>query len=200
MINLDEKDRYEIALMDKIHNFIDNPIVFGATGFFQSSPYRRMECNNIYTLGLQQFTDKNEKFKDAKPGLIRAFSEIDLKQVIDIQKRVEESSGELTKTDVSVIETDTFLKSIYKQETFFSLFAEQSSLYDLIWEHLKEPSQDESSFEENAARILRYILRRPTPVRVRLTVEDNKDNLNNSEKKKSTKKLIKNITDLSLLR
>ena len=111
----------------------------------------------------------------------------------------------MQKTDVSVIETDTFLKSIYKQETFFSLFAEQSSLYDLIWEHLKEPSQDESSFEENAARILRYILRRPTPVRVRLTViedpkEDNKDNQNNSEKKKSTTKLIKSITDLSLLR
>ena len=34
VINLDEDDRYEIALMDKIHNFIDNPIVFGATGFF----------------------------------------------------------------------------------------------------------------------------------------------------------------------
>ena len=78
MINLDKNDRYEIALMDKIHNFIDNPIVFGATGFFQSTPYRRMECNRIYTLGLQQFSSDDEKFKEARQGLIRAFSEIDL--------------------------------------------------------------------------------------------------------------------------
>ena len=93
----------------------------------------------------------------------------------------------MTKTDVSAIETDTFLKSIYGQETFFTLFAEQSSLYDLIWELLKEPSNDYSSFEENAARILRYILRRPTPVRVRL-FEENKEDDKNKTNTNATKK------------
>ena len=146
-----------------------------------------MECNRIYTLGLQQFATDDEKFKEARQGLIRAFSEIDLKQVNEIQNRVNNSSGELTKTDVGVIETETFLKSIYKQETFFSLFAEQSGLYDLIWEHLKEPSQDESSFEEQAARILRYILRRPTPVRVRL-FEEKEEEKKGDKKTNATKK------------
>ena len=31
--NLDENDRYEVALVSRIDNFDDNPIVFGATGF-----------------------------------------------------------------------------------------------------------------------------------------------------------------------
>ena len=33
VFNLDEKDRYEVALINSIENFQDNPIVFGTTGF-----------------------------------------------------------------------------------------------------------------------------------------------------------------------
>ena len=88
MFNLDEKDRYEVALINQINNFEDNPIVFGATGFFQSTPYRTMECNRIYTLGLQQYSKKNDEAEKARQGLMRAFSEIDLQQVIFIKKKL----------------------------------------------------------------------------------------------------------------
>ena len=77
---------------------------------------------------------------------MRAFSEIDLYQVIKINTKIQEATGELTKADLGDIEIETVTKSIYNAETFFSLFAEQSDLYDQIWERLKEPSQDKSSF------------------------------------------------------
>ena len=124
--NLDEKDRYEVALVSRIDNFDDNPIVFGATGFFQLTPNRHMVCNRIHTLGLQQFdSDK------ARRGLMRAFSEIDLFQVVSINEKI--IAGEASQSDLGDIETETFMKSIFREETFFSLFAEQKGLYDLIY-------------------------------------------------------------------
>ena len=71
---------------------------------------------------------------------MRAFSEIDLWQDVKIEKKINTNTGELTKAEVEDIETETFTKSIFREETFFSLFAEQSGLYDFIWERLKEPS------------------------------------------------------------
>ena len=84
---------------------------------------------------------------------MRAFSEIDLFQVVSIKEKI--MAGEASQSDLGDIETETFMKSIFREETFFSLFAEQKGLYDLIYQRLKEPSQDQSSsfLNENTTRI-----------------------------------------------
>ena len=121
---------------------------------------------------------------------MRAFSEMDLFQVVSIKEKI--MAGEASQSDLGDIETETFMKSIFREETFFSLFAEQKGLYDLIYQRLKEPSQDQSSsfLNENTTRIMKFILRRPTPVRV-------KDD--NNQSAIGTKRF-EHITDMSLLR
>ena len=55
---------------------------------------------------------------------MRAFSEIDLSQVVTIKEKIKNTTGRLELSDLGDIETETFIKSIFREETFFSLFAE----------------------------------------------------------------------------
>ena len=82
-------------------------------------------------------------------------------------------SGDYTKADFGEIEPETYTTTTFYDETFFSLFAENAQLYDLIFDNLKAQNnsgagsteEGEKSQVEIDLRMLRYMLRRPTPVR-----------------------------------
>ena len=56
-------------------------------------------------------------------------------QVSKLKRHVR--NDELTKNDLVSIETESYIKTIFKKETFFSIFIELAPIFDLIYDDLK---------------------------------------------------------------
>ena len=108
-------------------------------------------------------------------GLIRAFAEIDLKQIKFINELIINKNA-LQKSDLKEIEPETTV-SDYEGETFFSLFSEQDLVYEVVFDQLtgmEETDEDRnlirSDVEDGVASYIRhlsYVLDKPTPLRVK---------------------------------
>ena len=84
-----------------------------------------MKTNFSNTLGIRSPIPKNKS-----RGIYRAFAEMDLHQVKQI-KNIISQKGNYSKTDVGQIEMEVII-SLFGDETFFSLFAEQAQLFDIV--------------------------------------------------------------------
>ena len=67
--------------------------------------------------------------------MYRAFSEIDLRQLVKLRDLLQEGK-ESIKSKISQIEPDSIV-SLYGDNTFFSLFADQGEIYEVIYDQVK---------------------------------------------------------------
>lgn len=111
---------------------------------------------------------------DESRGLYRAFSEMDLIQIASLVKTCKDDP-QYTKADLGQIEQKTAI-SVYDQETFFTIFGEQSQVYNQIFEQLKNQvkksnlnnqTEEETLALDHYKRALGYVLQRPTPFSVK---------------------------------
>lgn len=114
--NLQAQNRYEVSLLDGMDEF-RNPIMVSHTGFVCGSKTRTLQANSKHSLGVvRPCTEPRAR------GIVRAFSEMDLRQVVSILKVIEHKKS-YTKSDLTEIETESIFR-LYGDETFFSIFAE----------------------------------------------------------------------------
>ena len=170
--NLQENNRFEVALMHDIMNFTD-PIKFGMTGFEFQTISKSLVVNQNNSLGFQKQARGTEAQNHL--GLIRAFAEIDLAQVKFINDLIINKSNTLQKSDLKEIEPETTV-SDFEGETFFSLFSEQDLVYEVVFDQMTGMETDEdrnlirSDVEDGVASYIRhlsYVLDKPTPLRVK---------------------------------
>ena len=80
--NLKDSNFFEVQLLDDDNVFRD-PIKFSMTGFECRKPYKSMMVNYNRSLGFQ-----TPCFKKGRAGLVRSFTEIDLKQILELAKTI----------------------------------------------------------------------------------------------------------------
>lgn len=166
--NLQEHNRFEVALLHDIRNFKD-PIKFGMTGFEFQTRTKSLVTNNINSLGFEQSSAIFENHL----GLIRPFAEIDLEQIIFINDLIM-NKNVLQKSDLKEIEPETTVTD-FEGETFFSLFSEQDLVYETVFDQMvsmevdSERSLIRADIENGVAEYiynLSQVLDKPTPLSV----------------------------------
>ena len=89
-----------------------------------------MQNNADQTLGF-----KRPFLSSQSVGLNRPFSEMDFRQIMKL-KDIVLRAGEIKKVDVGEIEPYT-VSCVYKNETFFSMFAEQGIIYEVFYDQIR---------------------------------------------------------------
>lgn len=117
VFDLQEKNRFQITMIQDMSQF-SSPNIFVTTGFVYNTPDRALQSNSSQSIGLE----RPFSFKSTSRGLHRAFSEMDLQQVIYL-RNLTLSKPLYTKTDLVEIELETII-SAFGCETFFTIFAE----------------------------------------------------------------------------
>lgn len=120
---------------------------------------------------MQFNTDQSLGFKrpllvSQSRGLYRAFAEIDFRQLVSLKNTILNAKKTLTKADIGDIEPNT-VNCVYKDETFWSIFAEQGIIYEVFLDQIRnqERKQMISSDEfDLLLRRMKYVITRPSPV------------------------------------
>ena len=109
--------------------------------------------------------------------MYRAFSEIDLRQLVKLRDLLQEGK-ESIKSKISQIEPDSIV-SLYGDNTFFSLFADQGEIYEVIYDQVKMNDQsNEKRILSNDEfktfmRRMRYVITHPTIVHKNEEIPEN---------------------------
>ena len=175
VLNLTDKKPFFIEVLSDVDQF-KHPMYFSFTGFRYDTKYQTWQVNSDSTLGFKRpFFDSNSA------GLYRPFCEVDLFQLIKLKDQVIQANKEkfsLKRADIGDIEL-LAVCSVYGDESFFSLFAEQGVIYEVFFDQIKR-MQDARGGEkvllspdelELFKRRLSYVLTRPTPVQSQDTHE-----------------------------
>ena len=80
--DLHAENRREVALLDDIDSWTD-PVKFSATGYDYITKHRQLVANLSETLGFE-----NSLRTEELRGLVRSYSEIDLRQIKFISDRI----------------------------------------------------------------------------------------------------------------
>ena len=150
-------------MINKVDDFHD-PILFSHTGFVYNTSQRALATNEIFSFGIRR-----PWLQRTASSLFRAVSEVDIKQIKLIHKSMQSKSA--AKDKLNKIEFCTLLR-IYGEENFFSLFSEQSIVYENILERRMQGMVNEIDEQtlNQKYRFLQYVLERPTPVHMNSTV------------------------------
>ena len=160
--NLKADSRQEIAMIDKLDTFKD-PIIFSHTGFNYATSKYTLEISEKQTFGIQR------PWKRKTAGaLYRAVSGIDLKQIKKVNTVQKESTNRSSHEKLNKIEFFTLLR-IYRNETFFTLFTENETVYEnILKRRIYEMQNDTNSNKyQDDFRRLSFVLARPTPVHLK---------------------------------
>lgn len=149
--NLQDTNRYEVGLLSEFRKF-QNQISFGNTGFTIKTSQIGLHSNLDSSLCLLRPNMGNVEL--ANKLLIRACSEIDLQQIDSVNATINKIV--YSKNDVDDIEFETLLK-LYGGETFFSLFAEETPVFDFVLtliQGIKQEILNEAPVKANLAKTL----------------------------------------------
>ena len=143
VLNLTDKKPFFIEVLSDVDQF-KHPMYFSFTGFRYDTKYQTWQVNSDSTLGFKRpFFDSNSA------GLYRPFCEIDLFQLIKLKDQVIQANKEkfsLKRADIGDIELLSVC-SLYGNESFFSLLAEQGIIYEVFFDQLKR-AQDARGSEK----------------------------------------------------